>query len=38
MDMMQHNDEMEMIKKMPMDSFNSMDDVMGAASMTQKMG
>jgi hypothetical protein len=38
---MQHgasNDEMEMIKKMPMDSFNSMDDVTGAASMMQKTG
>jgi hypothetical protein len=27
------NDEMEMIKKLPMDSFNSMDDVKNAAMM-----
>jgi Protein of unknown function (DUF2795) len=38
---MQHgasNDQMEMIKKMPMDNFNSMDDVMAAAKSTMKMG
>jgi hypothetical protein len=31
------NDQMEMMKKMPMDNFNSMDDVMNAASRMMKM-
>lgn len=38
---MQHgadNDQMEMIKKLPMDNFNSMDDVMSAASMMMQTG
>jgi hypothetical protein len=38
--MMQHgasNEQMEMMKKMPMDQFNSMDDVMAAASKMMKM-
>ncbi|MFD0746221.1 DUF2795 domain-containing protein [Phytohabitans flavus] len=37
---MQHgasNDQMDMIKKMPMDNFNSMDDVMSAAKSMMKM-
>ncbi|GIH21525.1 DUF2795 domain-containing protein [Rugosimonospora africana] len=38
--MMQHgasNEQMEMMKKMPMDQFNSMDDVMAAANKMMKM-
>lgn len=31
------SDEMEMIKKMPMDNFNSMDDVKNAANQAMKM-
>ncbi|MBQ1020911.1 DUF2795 domain-containing protein [Micromonospora sp. D93] len=31
------NDQMEMMKKMPMDNFNSMDDLMAAASKMMKM-
>jgi hypothetical protein len=32
------NDEMEMMKKMPADMFNSMDDVNNSASQMTKMG
>jgi hypothetical protein len=38
---MQHGagkEQMEMIKKMPMDRFESADDVMNAANMTKQMG
>jgi hypothetical protein len=31
------NEQMEMMKKMPMDNFNSMDDVMAAAGKMMKM-
>jgi hypothetical protein len=38
---MQHGasqDQMDMIKKLPKDNFNSMDDVMGAAGSMMKSG